>query len=550
MQARGQAASTVDQRELSSARGMGAAPCRLVLVVGLPLILSCLLAFSATAQAESVAWVWPTASGTCWQGGCAEVGAGYVLSHGANNGETGDPGNVVCGYHNLQGEAKRMTQEESGNAGSWTGFTPPSPVQQYQLGDGMGDICQAWGPQWGYQVNGCPNAWCGMGQLVTIPEPKPWNSSYGQPKVTVSGWIDANKAQSIGPASGWGYICPYFAGPYYIVLEYCIKAFTLELNGGGDYWQAGTVVCGVGGPNVANVIEEFNGTGAFATNLGPGTTKGWSGSSTGWVNFNASISGSQLEAVLKTILREREPGQACANWPAVSTNPAEYTLRGITVGYEFHGTAVVGVTTNNLKISTEYTQLPPSVTTESASGVTETEATLHGTVNPKGAETKYHFEYGPTTSYGNSTPEGNAGSGLSSVGESATVTGLTPGVTYCYRMVATNAAGTSYGSNVEVSTPRPTFILSNSNTSPEANIKVAWGNPGDVPLVGDWTGDGKDTIGLYRPSTREFFLSNSNTSPEANIKVAWGNPGDVPLVGDWTGDGKDTIGLYRTLPPY
>ena len=103
---------------------------------------------------------------------------------------------------------------------------------------------------------------------------------------------------------------PYFAGPSNVVLEYCIKAFTLELNGGGDIWPAGSVTCGVGAPNLANVIAEFNGTGTFSTNLGPGVTKPWTGASTGWVNFNASISGSQLEAVIKTILNERGAGSS------------------------------------------------------------------------------------------------------------------------------------------------------------------------------------------------------------------------------------------------
>jgi hypothetical protein len=431
----------------------------MVLVVGLPLILSSLLALSAAAQAESVSWVWPTSSGTCWQGGCATVGHGYVLSHGLANGEAVS-GDVLCGYHNLAGNlSTRMTKAETANAGSYTGFTPPAPVQEYQLGDGLGDICQAWGPEWGYQLGDCPEAWCGMGQLVTgIPATKPWSASYGQPKVVVSGWIDANKVESYAAASGWGFICPYFAGPDNVSLEYCIKALTLEVRGGGNYWAPGTVVCGVGALNVANVIAEFNGNGAFATNLGPGTAKSWSGTPTGWVNFNASISGSQLEAVIKTILNERGSGQACANWPNLSTNPAEYTLEGITAGFEFHGGAAVGLSINNLAISTEYTPLPPEATTNAASEVQQTNATLNGTVNPNGTDTHYHFQYGETTAYGFLTPETDAGSGTNSVPESTGVTELQPGTTYHYRLTASNAADTSYGSDQTFETPQMPFL--------------------------------------------------------------------------------------------
>ncbi|MFD0272791.1 DUF1906 domain-containing protein [Kitasatospora sp. NPDC127111] len=72
---------------------------------------------------------------------------------------------------------------------------------------------------------------------------------------------------------------------------------------------------------------------------------------------------------------------------------------------------------------------------------------------------------------------------------------------------------------------------------------VAFGNQGDVPLVGDWTGQGRDTIGIYRPSDASFYLTSDNAT--VTIAVPFGDRGDVPLVGDWTGQGRDTIGIYR-----
>lgn len=91
-----------------------------------------------------------------------------------------------------------------------------------------------------------------MGQgVVGIPEQKPWDSRYGQPTVTVSGWMETHRAEptSTGPSSGWGYICTYFDGPFNVEVELCIKAFTLELQGGGNYWTPGTVACGQGAAN-------------------------------------------------------------------------------------------------------------------------------------------------------------------------------------------------------------------------------------------------------------------------------------------------------------
>jgi plastocyanin len=87
----------------------------------------------------------------------------------------------------------------------------------------------------------------------------------------------------------------------------------------------------------------------------------------------------------------------------------------------------------------------PVVSTGSATEVGDTEATLNGTVNPSEQETSYFFEYGTTTSYGLKTTEASAGSGASPAAKSAPVTGLTPGTTYHFRLVANNATGTSHG---------------------------------------------------------------------------------------------------------
>jgi plastocyanin len=87
----------------------------------------------------------------------------------------------------------------------------------------------------------------------------------------------------------------------------------------------------------------------------------------------------------------------------------------------------------------------PVVSTGSATAVSETEATLNGTVDPSEQETSYFFEYGTTTSYGQNTGEASAGSGPSPVSRSAAVSGLSAGTTYHFRLVAKNATGTSHG---------------------------------------------------------------------------------------------------------
>jgi hypothetical protein len=92
--------------------------------------------------------------------------------------------------------------------------------------------------------------------------------------------------------------------------------------------------------------------------------------------------------------------------------------------------------------------------------------------------------------------------------------------------------------------------LRNSNTDGVADGKFFFGNPGDIPLAGDWDGDGCDTLSIYRPSNQRFYIINRLGSNDGGLGAAdysfiFGNPGDQPVVGDWDGDGRDEIGLYR-----
>ena len=90
-----------------------------------------------------------------------------------------------------------------------------------------------------------------------------------------------------------------------------------------------------------------------------------------------------------------------------------------------------------------------------------------------------------------------------------------------------------------------TFLLRNSNTVGFANLNFVFGKAGDQPIAGDWNNDGIDTIGVFRPSTGQFLLRNTNTAGDADISFYLGNVGDVGIAGDWNGDGTDTVGVFR-----
>ena len=78
-----------------------------------------------------------------------------------------------------------------------------------------------------------------------------------------------------------------------------------------------------------------------------------------------------------------------------------------------------------------------------------------------------------------------------------------------------------------------------------ADYSFLFGNPGDTPFVGDFNGDGIDTVGLHRASSGFVYFRNSLTQGMADWSFFYGNPGDVILAGDWDGDGDDTVAVYR-----
>lgn len=96
----------------------------------------------------------------------------------------------------------------------------------------------------------------------------------------------------------------------------------------------------------------------------------------------------------------------------------------------------------------------PVASTGSAVSIGQSSARVTGTVNPGQLATSYHFEYGKTSAYGSSSATGSAGAGGLAVGVTATLGGLSPATTYHYRLVASNADGTSHGADQTFTTQR------------------------------------------------------------------------------------------------
>lgn len=175
---------------------------------------------------------------------------------------------------------------------------------------------------------------------------------------------------------------------------------------------------------------------------------------------------------------------------------------------------------------------PPAVTTNAATGIGVTVATLNGTANPNNLSTTGSFEYGTSTAYGTTTNAQILGAGQAnvSIGGGA-ITGLTCATLYHFRATATNSNGTTPGSDATFTTlacPPIVTPLDPSNvtaTSATLNSKV---NPNNAA-----------TTARFEYGTTTGYGSQSPS------QAVGGGSSDVTVSADVTGLSCNTLYHFR-----
>jgi hypothetical protein len=187
----------------------------------------------------------------------------------------------------------------------------------------------------------------------------------------------------------------------------------------------------------------------------------------------------------------------------------------------------------------------PLVSSGHATAVTQTSATLTGTVNPEGEATTYSFQYGTSTAYGSQTPAASVGSGTKTVSASAPLAGLVANMTYHYRLVATSVNGTTSGHDVAFKTARPpagvtlgapsgtiTFgeqtslsgrVLAPLPSHPTVTLQSAPAAGGpwvDVGVASASSSNGTFTFSRLAPSANTYYRALSDGATSATVLVS------------------------------
>ena len=162
----------------------------------------------------------------------------------------------------------------------------------------------------------------------------------------------------------------------------------------------------------------------------------------------------------------------------------------------------------------------PLATTGPAKDVTQTSATLTGSVNPRGAPTNVYFRYGLTRQYTAQTPARSVGNGTKKVSVSIPVTGLMPNTVYHYRIVA-DGNGISRGAHRTFRTPAVPLPPAPEPAKLQLARATIFGGARVIDILAPITRRASGTVAmqLYAAGQRHRWTAPVN-STEGHIRVS------------------------------
>jgi len=238
------------------------------------------------------------------------------------------------------------------------------------------------------------------------------------------------------------------------------EAQTNILTPSSDYYdlynalyQACNNLIGESGITVDDCTQVRNATLATEMNLPLATTNAASTITATGATLNGTVNanGDSADVVFEYGLTVAYGATVTADQSPVtgSTNTAvNKAVTGLTPNTIYHYRVVASLNTGTAYGADKTFTTASLVTTNAASAITATGATLNGTANANGGSADVAFEYGPTTAYGTTvTADQSPVTGSTNTAVNKAVTGLTPNTIYHYRVVASLNTGTAYGAD-------------------------------------------------------------------------------------------------------
>lgn len=250
------------------------------------------------------------------------------------------------------------------------------------------------------------------------------------------------------------------------------------------------------------------------------------------------------------------PGQVTGNTGTAASAVISGLTPGVTYHFRIKAVNSLGTAYGDDMVFTTAGSAP-TATTQPVTNLSSRGATLNGTVNANGLSTTITFEYGTTTSYGQTaaaTPGQITGNLSTSV--NAAITGLSSSTTYHFRIKAINSAGTSYGSDLTFTTTNTstqvididgnvyTTVTIGTQVWLKENLKTTKYNDGTaIPNVTDNTTWSTLTAGAYCDYSNTPAYSTTygygrlynwyavaNTNPKNVCPTGWHVPTDAQLT--------------------
>ena len=176
---------------------------------------------------------------------------------------------------------------------------------------------------------------------------------------------------------------------------------------------------------------------------------------------------------------------------------------------------------------------PPAGSAAPADEITTTSVRFSGSGNPTDSSSTAFFEYGPTASYGSTTPATALGSGGAPVTMTANVTGLSPVTTYHYRLVVESGGGIDVTDDATftTNTPPPVSSTGSGTLLSSSTARVT----GSVTPSG-----GATSYWFEYGTTTSYGQLTSSTSAGSGLSA-------VAVQAELTGLAPDTVYHFRLV---